>query len=130
MQVQASTTKTNGDGKKVKDRSVTVEINIPETLAELTSEFGENVIAAAAIDSLVISAQAKMRSLMSPVTNKKGEVTREAFSDEAIAVSMQAWRPDVKQVVRQTAFEKASGALDKLSLDERKALLERLRAMA
>jgi len=40
-----------------------------------------------------------------------------------------AWKPDVRSIVKQSAFEKAASSLDKLSPEERKQLLAKLRAM-
>ena len=128
MKVTASTTKAGPDGKKVKDQSVEVEVNIPEALADLVSAFGEEVVAGAAIDAIVISAQAQMRRLMVPSLSKDGKVIREAQSAEQIQAHMDSWKPDAKSVVRQSAFEKASNSISKLSPEERAALLAKLQA--
>ena len=129
MKVTASTTKSE-NGKKVKDQSVSCDVNIPEDLQQLIDTFGETVVAAAAVDSIVISAQAQMRRYMTPAVNKAGQVTRAAQSASEIQTHMATWKPDAKSVTRQSAFEKASSTLDKLSPDERKALLEKLKALA
>ena len=129
MKVSASTTKVV-DGKKVKDATITCDVNIPSDLKGQVDTFGETVVAAAAEDSFVISAQAQMRRMMAPVVNKAGQVTRAAQSAEQIQAHMNTWKPDVKSVVRQSAFEKATSTLDKLTADERKALLAKLRALA
>ena len=54
-------------------------------------------------------------------------------ADPATAAQIQAavtaWQPDVRNVVRQSAFEKASSSLDKLTPEERKALLAKLQAI-
>lgn len=126
MKVTASTTKAGADGKKVKDQSVEVDVNIPDTLAGLVEQFGEAVVASAAIDAIVISAQAQMRRLMVPAMSKDGKVTREAQSAEQIQAHMDTWRPDAKSVTRQSAFEKASGSISKLTPEERTALLKKL----
>ena len=128
MKVTASTTKVGADGKKVKDQSVDAEVNIPETLAELVSEFGESVVVSAAVDAIIISAQAQMRRLMLPTRNKEGKETRAAQSAEHIQAHMSQWKPDAKSVTRQSTFEKVSTGISKLTPEERKALLEKLQA--
>lgn len=127
MKVSASTTKVE-DGKKVKDQTVSCEVNIPEDLAGLVDTFGESVVAAAAVDAFVISAQANMRRLLTPGLNKEGKVIREAKTQEEIQAVMDNWKPDAKSVNRQSAFEKASTSISKLSAEERAALLAKLQA--
>ena len=97
---------------------VKVNYNLPEKLADLTKAYGEDVVAAAARGSIVISLQAFMRRHI-----EKGS------TPAAIQTAVTAWRPDVRTIVAQSAFEKASSSLDKLTPDERKALLQRLQAL-
>lgn len=96
---------------------VTVEYNVPETLPELAKVFGDDVVASAARGAIIISLQAFIRRHIEKGT-KSEEIQKEVNS----------WKPDVRTVVKQSAFEKATSALDKLSPDERKALLARLQA--
>ena len=103
---------------KEKPNPVKVQCNIPATLAEKQKLFGDDVVNAAAEDSLIITVQALMRRLIN-----KGS----AVADIQAAVT--AWRPDVRTVVRQSAFEKASTSLEKLTPEERKALLAKLQAL-
>lgn len=108
---------------------VAVECNIPGSLADKVKLFGEDVVNASAEDSLIITVQALMRRLMEPTKSKDGKVTREAQTPTQIQAAVAAWKPDVRSVVRQSAFEKASSSLDKLSPEERKALLAKLQAI-
>ena len=108
---------------------VVVEVNIPAALADKQKLFGDDVVNACAEDSLIITVQALMRRLMEPTKSKDGKVTRPAQTDAQIQAAVTAWKPDVRSVVRQSAFEKASSSLDKLTPDERKALLAKLQAI-
>jgi hypothetical protein len=103
---------------KAKPTPIKVNYALPEKLADLVKAYGEDVVAAAAKGSIVISLQAFMRRHI-----EKGTAAA------ALQTAVTAWRPDVRTIVAQSAFEKASGALDKLSPEERKALLGKLQAM-
>ena len=39
-----------------------------------------------------------------------------------------AWKPDVRTIAKQTPFEKASSSVEKLSTEERKAMIAKLQA--
>ena len=108
---------------------VAVEVNIPGTLAEKVKLFGEDVGNATSEDSLIITVQALVRRLMTDVKNKEGKVTRAAMTPAQIQTEVAKWKPDVRTLVRQSAFEKASSSLDKLSPEERKQLLTKLQAL-
>lgn len=95
---------------------VTVEVNIPEKLADLTKHFGEEVVTSQARGAIVISAQATIRRLM-----EKGE------KHEEIAKKMATWKPDLR-VPGKSTFEKTVSAIDKLSPEDRKALLAKLQS--
>src|SRR6266850_6697920 len=108
------TTSTGKDGKAVKVAAVPVrgpvkvEVNIPDGVDALVKAFGADVVGGAAKGAIVIAAQARIRRFLD-VGKTQGEIQKE----------MSTWRPDVRTVVAQSAFEKASGALDKLSPEER-----------
>lgn len=105
---------------KTKDKPtpVTVNYSIPGTLDGLTKAFGAEVTAAAAQDSITISVQAFMRRMINKGT-----------SPADIQKAVSTWRPDVRSVVKQSAFEKAASSLDKLTPEERRALLAKLQAL-
>lgn len=107
MKVQAKT--------KEKPTPIAVEFDVPEKLPDLTKKFGDDVVTAAARAQIVISLQAFMRRLI-----EKGKTQAEVQAEAS------KWKPDVRTVVKQSAFEKATSQLDKLSADERKALLKKL----
>jgi len=103
---------------KEKPTPVTVEVNIPDSLTDLTQAYGDAVVAAAAKGAIVISLQAFLRRHI-----EKGTALPELQKEAA------AWRPDVRTVVKQTALEKASSSIKQLSPEERKALLAQLQAL-
>lgn len=108
---------------------VSVDCDIPASLADKVKLFGEDVVNASAEDSLVITVQALMRRMMSPKVDKAGKVIAAAKTPAEIQAAVKAWKPDVRSVVRQSAFEKATSSIDKLSPEERKALLHKLQQM-
>ena len=96
---------------------VTVDFDIPAGLKAKAEKWGDAVVDAAAEDSIVIALQAFIRRHIVKGTNA-ADIQKE----------VNAWKPDVRTVTKQSAFEKAAGALDKLSPEERKALLAKLQA--
>ena len=96
---------------------VTVDYDLPEDLDGLVKKFGAEVIAANAAGAIVISLQSFLRRHIEKGTKH-----------EDIQKEVHAWKPDVRTTVKQNAFEKASSSLDKLSPEERKALLAKLQA--
>lgn len=101
---------------KTKDHpeSVTVNYDLPETVEGLIEKFGAEAVASAATDSLTISIQALLRRHI-----EKPQDELQALVDE--------WKPGVRSpAVQKTAFEKATGALSKLTDEERAELLRRL----
>ena len=119
MDIKASLTKLDEKtGKKVKLQPVVSQFNMPKTLAEKVKAWGEDVINAATEDSVVISVQSLSRRLQTA-----------GKSAAEIQTAITAYRPDVRTIVRQSAFEKVQSNIDKLSPEERKQLLARLSAL-
>ena len=129
MKITAKLSEARAKELGVAPTPVTVECNIPATLADKVKLFGEDVVNSAVEDSLVISVQSIMRRMMSPKFDKAGKKTADPSSAAQIQAAVTAWKPDVKSVVRQSAFEKASSSLEKLTPEERKALLAKLSAL-
>lgn len=107
---------------KTKEKPTPVTVDYPTltekaSVAELVQHFGEEVVAASARGAIVISLQAFMRRHID-----KGA------DQAAIQAAVQNWKPDVRTIVKQTAFEKAASSIDKLSPQERAELLKKLRA--
>lgn len=132
MQVQAKTkdspaipahkdAKTGKDVPAVpakKGSSATVNYDIPADLPGMTKAFGDAVVYAAAKGAIIIGLQAFIRRHIDKGT---------APAD--IQKEVTAWKPDVRSVVKQTAFEKANSAIKGLSAEERAKLLKDLQGM-
>ena len=103
---------------KEKPTPVVVEYPIPENLDSFRKAFGDDVTYAAAKGAVVISLQSYMRRHID-----KGTAVA------AIQAEVSKWKPDVRTIVKQSAFEKATSSLSKLSTDERKKLLAELQKM-
>lgn len=107
MEIQFKT-KENPEVKKV-------QYDMPEDLAGLTAKFGEEAVASAAKGAFVISIQSLLRRHY------------EKSQDELQALA-NGWNPNERSpAVKQTAFERASSALGKLTPEEKAALLAQLR---
>lgn len=103
---------------KEKPTPVEVEYDFGAGLDGMIARFGKDVVEAHAEGALVISLQAFIRRHID-----KGSAS------EAIQAAVSAWKPDVRSAVKMTALDKASSQIDKLSADDRKALLAKLRAL-
>lgn len=107
---------------KTKAKPTPIKVNCKlldaKNLAELTKAVGEEVMFNAAKGAVTISLQAFMRRHI-----EKGTPVPE------IQKAVDAWKPDVRSVVKATAFEKASSQLDKLNPTERAELLKKLQGM-
>ena len=116
-------TETGKDGKPVqipaqKGGEVTVQYSLPATLADATKAFGEAVVYAHMKGSVIISLQAGLRRLIEAGKSKE---ECQKFATE--------YKPDVRTVVKQSAFEKATGAIKSLSAEERAKLLKELQGL-
>lgn len=129
MKIAAKVSEETAKKLGITSEAVEVEVDIPASLAEKVTKFGEDVVNGAVEDSLVISVQALMRRMMVPKTNKEGKVTKTPSSREEIQKAVDEWKPDVRSVIRQSAFERATSTLEKMTPEERKALLAKLQAM-
>lgn len=119
------TAKTNDE----KIAPVTIEVNIPDGLEAKVKLFGQEVIDAAATKSLVIDAQAAMRRMMVPKTDKDGKVTEPASTAAQIQAFFKDWKPGVRAAgPRVSAFDKAVGAVASFTPEQRAALLKQLQA--
>jgi len=94
--------------------SVTVEYPMPEDLAGLIEQFGEEVVANAANAQLTISLQAYIR----------GNIEK---SQDELQGLVSSWKPGTRSPVsKKSAFEKATAALGGMSPEEKAELLRRL----
>ena len=106
------------DGKEqpaVKGGEVKVNFTLPADLAGLQRAYTDPVVYAHAKGSMIISLQALLRRMI------------EAGKSQAeCQAATTGWKPDVRTAVKQTAFEKASGAIKSLNTEERAKLLKEL----
>lgn len=99
-------------------KELTVEVDIPETVNGLLEKYGEEVVYSAAKKSLVISAQAIIRSMI-----------RSGKSDEEIAEYMKSWKPGVQRTSKGDAVASILSKFSKMSEAQQKAFVEKLLAM-
>lgn len=94
----------------------TVQFDMPGDLDALVSRFGADSVYKAATGAFVISIQALARRHIEK-------------SDEEVQSLVSAWNPNERSpAVKQTAFEKATSALKSLSPEEKRELLNQLKA--
>jgi hypothetical protein len=91
--------------------SVEFDYDVPENLAGMVERFGEEVVYSHVKRSVVIAAQGAARGLM-----KGGKDGAE------IQTAMQTWKPGEPRTVK-SAQDKISALIEKLSPEEREALL-------
>jgi hypothetical protein len=102
--------------KKEDTESRTVTFDMPETLADLQAKFGDDAVAAAAKGAFVISLQALARRHIEK-------------SDAEIQGIVDQWNPNERSpAIKKTAYERASSALQTMSPEEKRELLNRLKA--
>lgn len=103
---------------------VTVSFDIAETLTELVTQFGEEIVFGHGKRSIVIALQGYMRSLMDA-----GKEAGKSDSEIATAITeaVANWKPSQKKAPKTTQ-EKARDILGRLSPAERQALLKEYRA--
>lgn len=100
--------------KKDVDKVVSVEYDMPDSLAGLTEKFGEEAVEKAARESFTISIQSVIRRHFDK-------------SQEEIEAAVNGWTPGTRAAgVRKTPLEKAKAALSSMSAEERAELLASL----
>ena len=95
---------------------------VPESIAEASELWGEEVVLANAIQSVIIGYQSATRSKMR--ANKDGEVK----SDETITEEMAAWKPQLRSAAK-SKVEKAADMFKGLSDDDRAAAVAQLQEL-
>jgi len=100
---------------KAKPTPVEVEVSLPNNLAEMQKAYGDELVYNAAKGAVVISLQAFMRRHIEKGSDQK-----------TIQEAVKTWKPDTRTMVKMSAFEKVTSNIDKLSPEERKALLAKL----
>ena len=105
------------------DTVVTVHYDFGDNLAEAEEKFGEDVVYKQFVASATIDLQSKMRSLMVDATDKDGNITRPAMSQEEIQAEVANWKPGKKEIVRKSPKDKLKDLLAQMSPEDRAALL-------
>lgn len=103
---------------KTKEQPEVRKINydMPDSLSGLVDKFGEAAVAKAAEGAFVISLQALARRHIEK-------------SDAEIQELADSWNPNERSApTKQSPFERAAGALGKLSAEEKAELLNKLKA--
>lgn len=110
---------------KLKEQSeaTEVEYDFGDTLEEGIEKFGKEVIWNRAKSALVIDLQALGRRLIEFNADPKNKDKQKDIQAEAAA-----WKPDVRNVVRRTAGERAQDAIASMSQEEKAKLLAQLQA--
>lgn len=101
--------------------SFVAQFDLPTDLEGLTKRFGPEVVAAKAVDSIVIDVQALIRRLLA----KEG--TKDAVTPEDILKKVADHMPSSNSAVRRSPQEKVQDLVGKMSPEEKKALLKQLR---
>ena len=100
--------------------SVEVTYDLPDTLAGLVEKFGEQVVAAKCIDSVVIDIQANVRREIAKPDDKRP-------TQEALQAKISAFKPSSSTATRRSPQEKVEDLASKMSPEEKKALIAKLR---
>lgn len=100
--------------------SITVEFDLPTTLQGMVEKFGEDVVRSKAEDSIVIDVQALIRRKL----DAKEEKDR---TPEAIQAAVNEYKPSAGTRVTRSAAEKVEDLAGKMTAEEKKALIAKLR---
>ncbi len=109
---------------KGKDASapVTVKYNMPDTVAELVSTFGEDVVKAHVQSSVIISLQGFIRARI-----KKALDENKTPDARTIANDVAKWKPGLR-TPGKSKLERLTEQTKKMSAEDKKALLDQLKA--
>lgn len=102
---------------------VEVEVEMAENLAELVTQFGDDIVFSHARRSIIIALQGYMRSVMDQGREKGADAATIAST---ITEQVRTWKPSQKKAPK-TVTEKARDIISKLSPAERAALLKEYR---
>lgn len=103
---------------------VEVEVDMADTLSELTDQFSADIVFGHAKRSIIIALQGYMRSLMDQ-GREKGQNSADIAN--SIVEAVKTWKPSQKRAPKSTQ-EKARDILSKLGPAERAQLLKEFRA--
>lgn len=103
--------------------SVVVNYDLPTTLDELVAKFGSEVVAAKAVDSIVIDIQANVRRM----AKKEG---KDAMTQDQIQAKINDYKPSAQSAVRRPPAEKVADLVGKMSAEEKAELIRKLQSEA
>ena len=106
--------------------SASVSFDFGENLAEAEELFGADVVFSRFCSAATVDIQALVRRHLKAPTDKDGNVTGEAKTEEEIQAIVAEYKPGTSSRVRVSASEKAARAIEKLTDEEKQALLESL----
>ena len=106
--------------------SASVNYDFGETLAEAEELFGADVVFSRFVAAATVDIQALIRRHLKTPEDKDGNITGEAKSEEEIQAIVAEYKPGTSTRTRVSASEKAARAIDKLTEEEKAALLESL----
>jgi len=109
--IEVKAERTNGS-------SVTAQWNLGDNVADLISQFGEEVIYSHVRRSLVIAVQAFMRTMLDG-----------GKSPEEIQAAVKEWKPGLRRAAK-TPIERAREEIARMSPADRAALAKEIRARA
>lgn len=90
----------------------TVKMDIPDTIQEAISKYGEEIVFSQFMASLIIDAQARMR----------GEIKKDDCTPEKVQAVMSEWTPKTRAPARPLS-ERIAELLRNMSEEERKEFL-------
>lgn len=102
------------DGKPEK-----IELNLGESIAELVTQYGEEIVYNHAKASITVAAQSKMRNLMDP------ERDGGPLSGAALQAEMEKWKPGIRKPGKPV-HEKVKDMWTKMDPELRRKLLAEL----
>lgn len=105
--------------------SASVNYDFGDNLAEAEELFGADVVFSRFTAAATVDIQALIRRHLKPIEDKDGNVTP-GKSEEEIQAIVSEYKPGTSTRVRVSASEKAARAIDKLTEEEKQALLESL----
>ncbi len=106
--------------------SASVSYDFGENLAEAEELFGADVVFSRFVAAATVDIQALIRRHLKEGVDKDGKVTSEAKSEEEIVAIVAEYKPGTSTRTRVSATEKANRAIEKLSDEEKEALLASL----
>ena len=106
--------------------SASVDYNFGDNLAEAEELFGADVVFSRFVAAATVDIQALIRRHLKTPVDKDGNATGEAKTESEIQGLVAEYKPGTSTRTRVSASEKAARAIDKLTEEEKAALLESL----